>query len=436
MEDDTGGNTGDHTITDTGHDVGGSKPAWPPGVLHAQLHRATTAEDYSLRAITGLLVLTDDAPASLEPRLTLRGQPLDVTWGRPSPRTAGRFAGVARAREAGFVAGGLDTAGLVELSVRHPETEERQVLARCRVRPPGAEAQRLLSLVRERLAMEIALPADQRDPASYKELRALLHRVRPGARHDEWQRLGLEVDGVFLEKPRRAFKQMRELSEAHLAEGTGEEFDAWFEAYRRLIHPRTLGYSGYWTALDSHDDAWVWNCVEQVSRALSTEGYEAFVVSGTLLGIIREGGLVPHDYDVDMALMLHARSRDELADEWQQLRGRLAQAGILDEYVKTGLRHHKLRLPNGFRCDLFPSWEIDGRVSIWPHTLEVDPASVLPLATRSVRGVEVRVPRVPEEVLTLNYGPGWRTPDPFFKFDWAAATERFADFHWVTEPTQ
>ena len=197
---------------------------------------------------------------------------------------------------------------------------------------------------------------------------------------------------------------MRELSEAHLAEGTGEEFDAWFEAYRRLIHPRTLGYSGYWTALDSHDDAWVWNCVEQVTARWPLEGYEAFVVSGTLLGIIREGGLVPHDYDVDMALMLHARSRDELADEWQQLRGRLAQAGILDEYVKTGLRHYKLRLPNGFRCDLFPSWEIDGRVSIWPHTLEIDPASVLPLATRSVRGVEVRVPRVPEEVLTSTTG--------------------------------
>ena len=112
---------------------------------------------------------------------------------------------------------------------------------------------------------------------------------------------------------------------------------------------------------------------------MAAQGYEAFVVSGTLLGVIREGGLVPHDYDVDMALMLHARSLDELADEWQQLRGRLAQAGVLDEsYVKTGLRLYKLRLPNGFGCDLFPAWEIDGRVSIWPHTLEVDPASVLP----------------------------------------------------------
>ena len=427
VDDGTGANAGD--------DTGGSTPTRAPGVLHAQLHRATTAEDHSLRAITGLLVLSDDAPASLEPRLTLSGRPLDVTWGRPSPRTAGRFAGAARAGEAGFVAGGLDIAGPVELSVRHPGTEERQILARRRVRPPGAKAQRLLAVVHERLAQEAARPADQRDPASYGELRALLYEVRPAARHNQWQRLGLEVDGVFLKKPQRAFKQMRELSEAHLAEGTGAEFDAWFEGYRRLIHPRALAYYGYPTALDSRDDAWVWDCVGQVTQAVAALGHEAFVVSGTLLGVTREGGLVPHDSDVDMALLLHAGSLDELADEWVQLRGRLAQAGILNaSYVNTGKRLYKLRLPNDFGCDLFPAWEIDGRVSIWPHTHEVDPASVLPLSTREVRGVEVRVPQVPEDVLTCNYGPGWRTPDPLFEFDWAGAKERFATFITATEP--
>ena len=55
---------------------------------------------------------------------------------------------------------------------------------------------------------------------------------------------------MFLKRPQRAFKQMRELSEASLAEGTDAEFDAWVEGYRRLIHPRTLAHDGYerrWT---------------------------------------------------------------------------------------------------------------------------------------------------------------------------------------------
>ena len=421
--------------TSAGGETAGSTPTRAPGVLHAELHRATTADDHSLRAITGLLVLADDAPASLQPRLTLAGRPLDVTWGRRSPRTAGRFPGAARAGEAGFVAGGLDIIGPIELSVQHPGTGERQVLARRRVRPPGAKAQRLLAQVRERLAQEAALPFDQRDPATYDELRALLYEIRPAARHNQWQRLGLEVDGVFRRKAQRAFKEMRELSEAHLAEGTGAEFDEWFEGYRRLIHPRTLAYYGYATALDSEDDDWVWNSVRQATDAVAALGYEAFVVSGTLLGVIREGGLVPHDCDVDMALLLHAGSLDELAEEWVRLRDRLAQARILDEsYVNTAKRLYKLRLPNGFGCDLFPAWVIDDRVSIWPHTHEVDPASVLPLTTREVRGVEVRVPQVPEDVLTCNFGPEWRRPDPLFKFDWASAKERFAAFMSATEP--
>ncbi len=58
---------------------------------------------------------------------------------------------------------------------------------------------------------------------------------------------------------------------------------------------------------------------------------------------------------------------------------------------------------------------------------------MLPLATREILGVGVRVPRVPEEVLTWNYGPGWRTPDPLFKFDWVGARERFGAFITATE---
>ena len=90
----------------------------------------------------------------------------------------------------------------------------------------------------------------------------------------------------------------------------------------------------------------------------------------------------------------------------------------------TSVRQHRQAALQGAPAERLwlrpvPAWEIDGRVSIWPHTHEVDPASVLPLATREVRGVEVRVPQVPEDVLTCNFGPGWRQPDPLFKLDWA-----------------
>ena len=128
-------------------------------------------------------------------------------------------------------------------------------------------------VVRERLAQEAARPAGQRDPASYDELRALLYRVRPGARHDEWQRLGLEVDGVFLAEATSAPSSRCASCPRHTSRrAPATEFDAWYEDYRRLILPRTLGHSGYWTALDSHDDVWVWDCVGQVTERWPLRG--------------------------------------------------------------------------------------------------------------------------------------------------------------------
>ena len=55
-------------------------------------------------------------------------------------------------------------------------------------------------------------------------------------------------------------------------------------------------------------------------------------------------------------------------------------------------------------------------------------SDVLPLESREVGGVEVRMPRRPEVLLERNYGPGWPDPDPAFTFDWAAARQRFEPF--------
>ena len=109
----------------------------------------------------GLLAARDHRPAGAHGRRTgFTGAAADVaTVGRSTSPGAGPRRGrpaSSPARPAQARPGSWHVAstppGLVELSVRHPETDERQVLARRRVRPPGAVAQRLLPLVRERLA--------------------------------------------------------------------------------------------------------------------------------------------------------------------------------------------------------------------------------------------------------------------------------------------
>ncbi len=38
------------------------------------------------------------------------------------------------------------------------------------------------------------------------------------------------------------------------------------------------------------------------------------------------------------------------------------------------------------------------------------------------------LPANPEKMLEVNYGEGWRHPDPLFKFPWASANKAFAPF--------
>ena len=56
---------------------------------------------------------------------------------------------------------------------------------------------------------------------------------------------------------------------------------------------------------------------------------------------------------------------------------------------------------------------------MWPHTPGVlDADRLLPVGSRLLAGVEIPVPADPPALLELNYGPGWRTPDPTWTFTW------------------
>jgi hypothetical protein len=79
--------------------------------------------------------------------------------------------------------------------------------------------------------------------------------------------------------------------------------------------------------------------------------------------------------------------------------------------------------------DLFPAWLEDGRLYIWPHTFaDASEADLLPLATTQQHGNELEIPQNPDRILAINYGDGWRHPDPSFRFDWVRAQQRFEQF--------
>jgi len=55
---------------------------------------------------------------------------------------------------------------------------------------------------------------------------------------------------------------------------------------------------------------------------------------------------------------------------------------------------------------------------------EIKKSDVLPVSTLQYDGVELYLPANPERLLEVNYGKGWREPDPLWSFDWVFTSNR------------
>ncbi|RFP86425.1 hypothetical protein DZK27_14365 [Rhodobacteraceae bacterium 63075] len=178
----------------------------------------------------------------------------------------------------------------------------------------------------------------------------------------------------------------------------------------------------------SMDHAAVWAHVQELIAQITGGEDRVFLNSGTLLGVVRDGRLIDHDDDIDLAYRLEARSAAEAASEWRALNARLVAEGLAeaDYQIDTGM----MKLDGGgvVRVDLFPVWlDAADRVYVFPHTFgELEESQVFPTHSCTVTGLPV--PAEPEAMLAINYGKDWREPDPYYAFPWFEAKKRFADY--------
>lgn len=160
-------------------------------------------------------------------------------------------------------------------------------------------------------------------------------------------------------------------------------------------------------------------------------GVESFITSGTLLGIVRDGRVIPHDDDFDLAYVSAFSTPSEILAERREIHLFLKDHPRFD--AKTRPRKFTLQFREEglrFYFDLFPAWIIEGRFSevpLRPRALSGD--DILPLGTVDFHGVPLPAPRNPEALLEVNYGPGWRTPDPSFRFDF----NQYGKYYWFLQ---
>lgn len=154
---------------------------------------------------------------------------------------------------------------------------------------------------------------------------------------------------------------------------------------------------------------------------LQADGHDVYIVGGTLLGIVRDGALMAHDDDVDLAFYCRAENPIDVGLASYEMERALLKRG--HTVVRHSLAHLEIEFFNedgepDHYVDIFTGFFHEG-LYCQPFALrgpEVVASDLVPVRSYEVDGVELPGPPNPQAWLNYAYGSSWRVPDPTFKF--------------------
>ena len=168
---------------------------------------------------------------------------------------------------------------------------------------------------------------------------------------------------------------------------------------------------------------WIRHILKNVAEMLDREGVRWWVDYGTLLGFVRNGGLIPFDKDCDLCILADDRAKLlALKDEWNEMGFHASYAHPKPtQRFRTGDRVKvALSQRNRTNTDIFV-WErnkpkkgfLDRRNYIGADLYkgrEFPIKWLLPLQRGQWDGINVSVPAEPVKLVAWRYGDDWQTP--------------------------
>ncbi|WP_392542438.1 hypothetical protein [Oryzobacter telluris] len=200
------------------------------------------------------------------------------------------------------------------------------------------------------------------------------------------------------------------------------------KAFRALVNeellpPREL----LWTIHGAHRSFRFWSDEEKVTYVrFASEVVEALreltphvcLGFGSVLSVVRDKALIPHDDDLDLIIGFEPHEAATLADGLETVSAFLRERGF--DVRGTWSAHRQVgRTARSKHVDVFVGLFEGDAISWYPGTRGgLDRSTMYPTAVAELLGVECRVPARAEVYLERLYGPGWVSPDPNFAHRW------------------
>jgi hypothetical protein len=193
--------------------------------------------------------------------------------------------------------------------------------------------------------------------------------------------------------------------------------------FKKLEEGYIFNQKGYLRLSKTLDYDWQDNVValyNRVGEFLKVRyGLELFVMSGTLLGAVREGEFIGHDHDFDVGLISKGRTGVEAKKESIEFSKDLINHGFKLQFKPscTYISHPDYA---GAQIDLVRMYfnENDLLCSAFGFATKTE----FPLASYkgvddwTISGHRVKVPAAPESYLEVIYGRDWKIPNPTFNW--------------------
>ena len=139
---------------------------------------------------------------------------------------------------------------------------------------------------------------------------------------------------------------------------------------------------------------------------------------GSVLSVVRDHALIPHDDDLDLIVGFEPHEAATLAEGLALVSAHLEAKGFS---VRGNWSAHRQigRHRRSKHVDVFVGLFEGDAISWYPGTRgALDRDTMYPPSSAPLLGVDCLIPAKPEVYLERLYGTGWRTPDPNFAHRW------------------